>query len=71
MMIKIQNGSQKLSFIHTWGQNGETKKVRQSVEHNFLLGPVGPQNYQKTTDFDGGAGDGKKYEFLKTDFTTV
>ena len=54
MMIKIQNGSQKLSFIHTWGQNGETKKVRQSVEHNFLLGPVGPQNYQKTTDFDGG-----------------
>jgi len=25
-----------------------------SVEHNFLLGPVGLQNHQKTTNFEEG-----------------
>ena len=71
MRFKIQIGSQKLSFHSYMRSKRRNQKVRQSVEHNFLLGPVGPQNHQKITDFDGGAGDGKKSDFLKTDFTTV
>ena len=42
-----------------------------SVEHYFLLGPVGLQNHKKTTDFDRGAGDREKFEFLKIVDCTV